>query len=269
MAEVAEVIYYTDPGCPWSWAAEPALRRLESEFADHVAITYVLSGMAQEITDPAQVLLEALDAAAASGMPLDARAWGGREGRAPRSTYPACLAVKAAAEQGLDGAFLRILLEGFWLRRSTLDSPATLLEAAGAVPGLDHARLAIDLRSSAIAEAFGADLERARAVPEEVRAPGISPPRAVLPAFEVGGRWLTGRVTPAALHAAVVAAGPSPRPLPSVADAVERRPGMATAEVVAATGLPWPRVAQELWSLATDFRLRAERVPGGELWHPA
>jgi hypothetical protein len=33
--------------------------------------------------------------------------------------------------------------------------------------------------------------------------------------------------------------------------------------------MPWTRVAQELWTLATDFRLRAERVPGGELWHAA
>jgi hypothetical protein len=54
-----------------------------------------------------------------------------------------------------------------------------------------------------------------------------------------------------------------------VSEAVGRRPDMATAEVVAATGLPWPRAAQELWSLATELRLRAERVPGGELWHPA
>ncbi|HMJ37265.1 MAG TPA: DsbA family protein [Baekduia sp.] len=276
MAEVAKVIYYTDPGCPWSWAAEPALRRLQSEFADQVAITYVLGGMAQEITDPGHVLLEALDAAAVSGMPIDPRGWGGREGRAPRSTYPACLAVKAAAEQGLDAAYLRVLLEGFWLRRAPLDSPDALLDAARPVPGLDHARFAIDLRSSAIAEAFGADLERARAVPAEQIAPGAQPARVVLPAFAVGpagvdgpARWVAGRVAPEALRDAVVAAGAEPRPLPSVQEAVRRFGTMATAEVVAATGLPWPRVVQQLWSLATDFRLRAERVPGGEIWHPA
>jgi predicted DsbA family dithiol-disulfide isomerase len=275
MGEV-EVIYYTDPGCPWSWAAEPALRRLKCEFADGVAITYVLGGMAQKITDPGHVLLEALDAAAVSGMPVDLRAWGGREGRAPRSTYPACLAVKAAAEQGLDGPCLRVLLEGFWLRRGALDSPDALQDAARAVPGLDHARFAIDLRSSAIAEAFGADLERARAVPDEQRMAGTQPPRAVLPAFAVGAtgadapvRWISGRVTPEALRDAVVAAGATAGPLPGVEEAVRRLGSPATAEVVAVTGLPWPRAAQQLWSLATDFRLRAERVPGGELWHPA
>jgi predicted DsbA family dithiol-disulfide isomerase len=275
VAEV-EVIYYTDPGCPWVWAAEPALRRLQAEFADGVAITYVLSGMAQQISDPGYVLVEALDAAAVSGMPVDARGWGGREGRAPRSTYPACLAAKAAAEQGREGAYLRALLEGFWLRRAPLDSPDALQEAARAVPGLDHARFAIDLRSSAIAEAFAADLERARAVPAEQLAPGTQPPRTVLPAFAVRAAgtdeapwWVTGRVAPQALRDAVVAAGGEPQQLPAVEQVVQRFGSSATAEVVAATGLPWPRVAQQLWTLATDFRLRAERVPGGELWHAA
>ena len=105
MGEV-EGIYYTDPGCPWPWAAEPALRRLQCEFADEVPITYVLGGMAQEISEPDHVLREALEAAAASSMPVDVRGWGGREGRAPPSTYPACRAAKAAAEQGLESAYL-------------------------------------------------------------------------------------------------------------------------------------------------------------------
>ena len=42
------VLYYTDPACPWSWAAEPALRRLQAEFGDDVRITYVMGGLARE-----------------------------------------------------------------------------------------------------------------------------------------------------------------------------------------------------------------------------
>src|SRR3954467_10223502 len=99
MADV-EVISYTDPGDPWSWAAEPVLRGLQAEFADEVAITYVLAGLAREISDPHEMLLRGLDAAAASGMPVDPRGWAGRDGRPPRSTYPACLAAKAAGEHG-------------------------------------------------------------------------------------------------------------------------------------------------------------------------
>jgi predicted DsbA family dithiol-disulfide isomerase len=37
-------MYYTDPACPWSWAAEPCLRRIEAEFGDGVSITYVMAG---------------------------------------------------------------------------------------------------------------------------------------------------------------------------------------------------------------------------------
>ncbi len=48
-----QVTYYTDPACPWSWAAEPALRRLLSEFGDEVAITYVMGGLAREFRKPA------------------------------------------------------------------------------------------------------------------------------------------------------------------------------------------------------------------------
>jgi putative protein-disulfide isomerase len=257
MADV-EVISYTDPGDPWSWAAEPVLRGLQAEFADEVAITYVLAGLAREISDPHEMLLRGLDASAASGMPVDPRGWAGRDGRPPRSTYPACLAAKAAAEQGpaVLAAYLRALREGFWLRRLALDTADALEALARQVPGLDQARFAIDLRSSAIPEAFGADLERARGV--------------ALPAFEVAGT----RVGPEGLRAAVVAAGATPLPR-------ERRPGpeaavrafgaMATAEVVAVCDLPWPRAAQQLWTLATEFRLRAERVGSGDgvLWHPA
>jgi predicted DsbA family dithiol-disulfide isomerase len=254
MAEV-EVIYYTDPGCPWSWAAEPVLRRIQAEFADSVAITYVMAGLAREISDPHEMLLSGLDAAAASGMPVDARGWGGRDGRAPRSTYPACLAVKAAQEQGaaIGTAYLRVLREGFWLRRGRLDSPDALEDAARLVPGLDAARFAIDLRSSAIAEAFGADLERARGLP--------------LPSFDVAGTRVEGGAT--ALRDAVLAAGATARPaLPDPAELLRDGPA-TTAEVAAATGLPWPRAEHALWTLALAFAARPERIGGGVLWHAA
>src|SRR6266496_3894995 len=105
---MVRLTYYTDLACPWSWAAEPALRRLQMEFGDEARITYVMAGMARELGDPLQLLDSALEACAWSGMPVDPRIW--RE-RPPSSTYPACQAVKAAAEQRLDGPYLRALRE--------------------------------------------------------------------------------------------------------------------------------------------------------------
>src|SRR3954463_5126672 len=94
---VVRVTCLTDPADPWSWAAEPARRRLEAEFGAGVAFTYVMAGLARQGSDAAGDLGPAPDAAPAARMPADPRLW--LDG-APGSTYPACLAVKAAAEQG-------------------------------------------------------------------------------------------------------------------------------------------------------------------------
>ena len=91
------VRYYTDPACPASWAAEPALRKLMVEFGDDLSITYVMGGLARQFEKPASMIVPWLDASERSVMPVDPRLWA----QAPlSSSYPACMAVKAAAEQG-------------------------------------------------------------------------------------------------------------------------------------------------------------------------
>ncbi len=234
------VSYYTDPACPWSWAAEPALRRLLLEFGEQARITYVMAGMARELGDPLHVLDETLEAAAWSAMPVDPRIW---RDRPPRSTYPACQAVKAAAEQQLDGRYLRVLREAILCRRRAMDSADALVDAARQVEGLDVARFEIDLRSHAIVEAFGADLERARG--------------RTLPTFEIDGRTVSGRV-----EAAALASGP-PATLERL---LERFATVTAAEVAACCGLPLARAQAELWGLAADWRVRADRILTGELW---
>jgi molybdopterin-guanine dinucleotide biosynthesis protein A len=75
---------------------------------------------------------------------------------------------------------------------------------------------------------------------------------------------------PDALRAAALAAGASAHgPLPGVEDVLRRFGRVATPEVVAACDLPGPRAAAELWRLASEWRVRAERVLSGELWQPA
>jgi predicted DsbA family dithiol-disulfide isomerase len=237
--------YYTDPACPWSWAAEPALRRLQMEFGEDVRITYVMAGMARELNEPLHVLDETLEAAAWSGMPVDPRIW---RDRPPKSTYPACQGVKAAAEQGFEGAYLRVLREAILCRRRAMDNADALVDAARTVEGLDVARFEIDLRSHAIVEAFGSDLEKAR---------GRELPTFV---FE-DGREVSGRVAPDALGAGTPAA---------VADVLERFGSLAAAEVAACCDLPLARAQAELWQLAAQWRARPERIGGfGELWSVA
>jgi putative protein-disulfide isomerase len=264
-----EVEYFTDPADPWSWAAEPGIRRLEVEFGDELGITYVMAGLARQVTDGAALGRQLMDAAAASGMPADPRLW---LDAPPSSTYPACLAVKAAAEQRLDAPVLRALREGFMVDRRRQDNADALLAAVRHVPGLDLARFEVDLRSNAIVEAFGADLERARGT-------GTAPPGAgalPLPAWIMrgtGGQELlvAREPTVATLREAVLAAGAEPHDdaLPVPEDVVRRFGRVATAEVAAACDLRGPRAPAELWDLALKWRVRAERVLGGEMWSPA
>ena len=252
--------YYTDPACPWSWAAEPALRRLQTKFGEDLRITYVMAGMARRLDDPLHVLDETLEAAAWSGMPVDPRIW--REGP-PKSTYPACQAVKAAAEQGLDGPYLRVLREAILCRRRPMDTADALVDAARPVDGLDLPRFEIDLRSNAIVEAFGADRERAVAAGGGEERPGI-------PAFVFADGPPLETGDPVQLRAAALAAGAQPQgELPTVEAALRRFGPMGAAEVAAVCGLPGPRARMELWRLAGEWRVRPRPLVCGELWELA
>jgi putative protein-disulfide isomerase len=259
------VTYYTDPACPYSWAAEPALRRLQVEFADGLTITYVMGGLAREFRRPLETMRHVMDAAAESAMPTDPRLW---LDAPPTSSYPACQAVKAAAEQRLDGPYLRVVREGLMVDRRKLDNADALTDAARRVAGMDVERFAVDLRSHAIVEAFGADLERTRA------AARAGEPRVPFPSFEVRGdgdevHWLYDSMDIAQLRRLALDAGGEPQPLPDVAAAVRRFGRIATPEVAAVCDRPGPLAAADLWRLATEWQVRPERALTGELWAPA
>ena len=257
---VVEATYFTDPFCPWCWATEPALRRLQAQF--DVRVTFVMSGLAREVDEAfARHEVEAtLDAAAASGQPADARVW---LQDPPRSSYPAGIAFHAVAEQADPAPFLRRVREAVYLERRRMDSADSLLEAIREVGGPQ-----VDLGSDAHLERFAADLERARSVPEDVRSPKG---RAPLPTLAIGDEWVAGDWEWEKWCEAALKAGAPPLgdPLPDVADAVRRFGSITTAEVATVTGLPAFRASGELWRLALEHRVTARRVAGGELWSPA
>jgi predicted DsbA family dithiol-disulfide isomerase len=247
--------YHTDPACPVSWGAEPVLRRLLTEFGADLSITYVMGGLAREYEAPHQGrLLEWLDHADRSGMPVDPRLW--TEGPI-RSTYPACMAVKAAAEQGPEaaGAYLRALREGLMCFRRKLDAKEALVEEARTA-GLDVGRFRIDLDSNATLEAFGVDLEATRAHAREL-------PFAVLGdrVLGVDDDWRAALVE--------ASARPAGEPRPDVPAALSRFGRMASAEVEAVCELPGPRAHAELWRLASEWRVKPVRVLTGMLWELA
>jgi predicted DsbA family dithiol-disulfide isomerase len=275
-----EVRYYTDPACPWSWAAEPELRRLMWEFGDQLHFRWVLGGLEREYgpDSPSEEIALWLDVAASSGMPIDPRLWA----ESPiSSTYPACQAAKAAAEQGADRAYayLRRIREGLMTARRKLDHTDALVGEAGRA-GLDVERFKIDLASNATTEAFAADLDEVRAVPEEARMAGgtkdtaagerISFPSALFVGQDGVRHGVWGPSRHDAYRDAALAAGAAPATdrRPDPLEVVERFGGAATKEVEVLTGRPRPVVEAELWSHAREWRLRPVRVLTGILWEP-
>jgi hypothetical protein len=147
------------------------------------------------------------------------------------------------------------------------------------VTGLNVDRFKIDLQSAAIAEAFAADLDRTRAAAPETHTEHRR--RVPFPSFEFRAAERAGNAAPpdAAVYdsgdvdelreAALAAGATAGRALPGVEDALRRYGRLATPEVAAACDLPGPRAAAELWRLASEWRVRAERVLSGELWQAA
>ena len=279
-----QVRFYTDPACPWSWAAEPAVRRLMWEFEEELEFSWVMGGLARsyERANLLDVVSQWLVDAAEGGMPCDPRIW---TENPLESTYPACQAVKAAAEQGPQAAYryLRTLREGIMFERRKLDHAEALIAAAGQ-SGIDRPRFEIDLRSHAITESFGADLEEVRNPPEEAREAGaihrsskgrerISFPSAVF-VGEDGSRrgvWGSDSADLEKMRQGAWAAGAkqvnegSLEPL----DAIRRFGRCATRELEVLAALPRPVVEAELWALARDWKLKPVSALTGTIWERA
>ncbi|HJT76416.1 MAG TPA: DsbA family protein, partial [Gemmataceae bacterium] len=106
-APAVYIDYYTDPLCSWSWALEPAWRRLRYEFGDRLAYRYRMAGMIPDwdhfadpmnaVHTPRQMAPHWFAVRQLSGMPLDERVW---LEDPPASSFPACVAFEAAALQG-------------------------------------------------------------------------------------------------------------------------------------------------------------------------
>jgi predicted DsbA family dithiol-disulfide isomerase len=289
-----EVRYYSDPACTWSWAAEPMLRRLMWEFDGELRFVWAMGGLARHFGSAyrdseagvgggrdcfADLMSHWLNVAGRTGMPCDPRLWT----EAPISgTFPACVAVEAASEQGWEAGYryLRRMREGLLCFRRKLDEPAALLAEAGPA-GLDTDAFEAALDSTAPTAAFEAHREEVREVPEEARALGktsvtegherLSFPSAIFIGADGDRHGIYGFQPAAAYREAALAAGArqvNEGTLP-VLEAASRFGRLAIPEVEELGGVAPIEARAELWRLASEGSLRPVPVMTGTLWELA
>lgn len=169
-----ELIYYTDPLCSWSWAIEPQWRRLQYEFGDRLVYRYSMGGLLRDwqqfsdplnhISRPVQMGPVWIQVRHLTGMPIDEKIW---VKNPPTSSYPACIAVKAASQQGpeVEASYLRRLREAVMLEGRNISQREVLLELGAELNpklGFDGDRFERDLDHPDAVEAFRQDLKEMR-----------------------------------------------------------------------------------------------------------
>lgn len=149
-----KIIYYTDPICSSCWGIEPQLRKLKLEYGDYFEIDYRMGGLLPDwsynsggISKPSDVAHHWEEASLYYEMPIDGKVW--LEDPLD-SSYPSCIAMKAAQMQSKEKAvqFMRVLREKLYLEKKNIAKWENIADAAKAV-SLDIEKLQTDYEGEA------------------------------------------------------------------------------------------------------------------------
>ncbi len=171
-----EIEYFTDPLCCWSWGLEPQLRRLRFGFAGRIAWRLRMGGMIgnweqfddpiNSVHRPSQMGPLWIQAGAVTGMPIDAMLW---VEDPPASSWPACVAVRAAALQSpaAGDLLLRRIREAVMIDGRNISRQEVLSEIAGDLADsrpdlIDSERFEAAFAGGAARAAFEDDVREAR-----------------------------------------------------------------------------------------------------------
>lgn len=169
------VTWFTDPISVWCWGCEPVIRRLQVRYATSVELEFVMGGLFEDFgplreywarmsggrwQDSVRAFLDAV--AAHHRMPMDVpRMMSSIEDL--KSTWPSCIAVKAAGLQGKaqEYPYLRRFREAMYLEGRDTTTRESHIELASEL-GLDVPKFVRALEDGSAEAAFQADLELCR-----------------------------------------------------------------------------------------------------------
>ena len=276
-----QVIWYTDPINVWCWGCEPAIRRLQVRYPHAVDVSVVMGGLFEDFgpirenwarmsggrwQDSVLAFLNAV--AAHHRMPMDVPRMMASVDHL-QSTWPSCIAVKAAGLQGAarELPYLRRFREAMYLVGRDATDRVVQIALASEI-GLDAPAFARALDDGTAEAAFHADLDRCRS-------------RSVtgFPTFELIRGEATVRLDGwqpwDAFDEALTEFAPDLRPQPMDATAenvrtlLRRYARCATLEVAAVLGVTDDEAEILLEDLEARGVLVRREVGGGLFWEPA
>ena len=171
-ADLLEIVFYTDPLCCWSWGFEPQWRKFLYQFEGMIKYRYCMGGLLpgwknyhdsiNAVSRPIQMGPVWMHAEQLSGMPIETTIW---MRDAPVSSYPACIAVKAAALQSAQAEeiYLRLLREAVMMHGENIAKQQVLINCANKLkvicPSFDVNTFQQDLINDNGLEAFRKDMQ--------------------------------------------------------------------------------------------------------------
>jgi 2-hydroxychromene-2-carboxylate isomerase len=278
-----DVVHFTDPGCPFAWAASPSFATLRHRFGGQLRWRHVMIGLTE---DPAQYVARGYTPL---GMAQGQRRF--RRHGMPMSPIPkqrvaatgrSCRAIVAVRLESPERelAALRALQILQFCTGDLLDDDAALARALDGVPDVDGAAIVARIDSREVVEAY--ELDRAETRTAAGTAPHAQgktaetdgPVRFTAPSviFRSGGRELTGGGWQPLEAYDVLLANLEPGlvrrpPAASAAEALEvLTDGLATAEVAAVMEVGMEEAEDALLDLVVDGAASRTQVGNDALW---
>jgi 2-hydroxychromene-2-carboxylate isomerase len=161
-----EATLYSDPGCPWAYSENPALRVIEWRYGEQLRWRLVLVGLTEDASQyekrghtPLRGALGQLRFRGRYGMPY-------APAPKPRlsATSRACRAVVAAriAQPGSEWRVFRALQLANFTSPLVLDEDAQLADVLRAVPGIDAREIVARIDAPDVVEAYEHDRAETR-----------------------------------------------------------------------------------------------------------
>ena len=175
-ADRVKIVYYTDPLCCWSWALEPHWQRFVTEKKGLITYSYCMGGMIpdwQKFNDPLNAVDRPvqmgpvwMEAKHLTGIMIDESIW---VLDPPSSSYPGCIAVKAAGLQSklAEELLLKRIREAVMLERKNIARVEVLADLAKETSErfpevFDYQRFITDFNSGPGRQAFRDDMAKTR-----------------------------------------------------------------------------------------------------------